>query len=151
MRIRYTTQSCKKQAWYFLDKSPPYVYIYPKLVEMYPHAKYIILLRNPAAVLSSYANTFAITDYNIINRYEAVMEYQYSHNHMTQGFEALCHALEHPGTNRHVIRYEHLVSDPESVVAELLNYLELEIDSSIINYGECPAENPKKNMLWEIL
>ena len=126
----------KLQTRYFLDKSPPYVYIYPKLVEMYPYAKYIILTRNPAAVLSSYANTFEITDYNIMNRYEAVMQYEYSHNHMTQGFEYLCQALEHSNSNKFIVRYEELVEDPEAVINKICHYLGVTFESAMINYGE---------------
>jgi len=43
---------------YFLDKTPRYYYILPELYRTFPEAKYILLLRNPLAILCSIFNTF---------------------------------------------------------------------------------------------
>ena len=44
---------------YFLDKTPRYYLIIPELIQTFPKAKFIILLRNPLAVLSSMVKTRA--------------------------------------------------------------------------------------------
>jgi len=43
---------------FFLDKTPRYYFIIPELKNVFPEAKFIILLRNPLAVLSSILNTW---------------------------------------------------------------------------------------------
>ena len=45
---------------YFLDKTPRYYHIIPELAKIFPEAKFIILLRNPLAVLSSIISTWIV-------------------------------------------------------------------------------------------
>src|SRR5262249_14160198 len=64
----------------FLDKTPANALILPLLAKLYPRARYVLLPRHPAAIWSSYANSFFDGDYvaarkfnPILNRYVPAM------------------------------------------------------------------------------
>ncbi len=38
---------------YFLDKTPPYAHFLPELARIFPEAKFVVLWRNPLAVVAS--------------------------------------------------------------------------------------------------
>ena len=48
----------KKNALYFLDKTPRYYLIIPEIVDIFPDAKFIFLFRDPLQILSSIIKTF---------------------------------------------------------------------------------------------
>ena len=48
---------------YFLDKTPRYYFIISELYKTFPEARFIILLRNPLAVLCSIINTWTQDDW----------------------------------------------------------------------------------------
>ena len=54
---------------YFLDKTPRYYWIIPELQRVFPRATFIILLRNPLAVLCSIINTWAKDNWFALYRY----------------------------------------------------------------------------------
>jgi hypothetical protein len=47
----------------FLDKTPANALVLPFIAKLYPKARYVVLTRHPAAIFSSYANSFFNGDY----------------------------------------------------------------------------------------
>jgi glycosyltransferase involved in cell wall biosynthesis len=114
---------------YFLDKTPRYVHIIDKLALIYPNAKFIVLKRNPAAVISSYANTWYSGDYDeTVN--DPYAKYDFEH-----GFSKLADFCDSDFSNKIVINYEDLVKEPENVALKVFNYLGLSFDDDFINYN----------------
>ena len=66
----YSKYLYKNKYDYFLDKTPRYYLIIDELLKIFPSAKYIILIRNPLAVLGSIINTWTQEDWLSLNRYK---------------------------------------------------------------------------------
>jgi hypothetical protein len=57
----------------FLDKTPANALVWPFITKLYPQARYIVLTRHPAAVFSSYANSFFDGDYDAARRFNPIL------------------------------------------------------------------------------
>jgi glycosyltransferase involved in cell wall biosynthesis len=126
----YSTTIKKFNTRYFLDKTPRYVHIVDKLAKLYPHAKFIVLKRNPAAVISSYATTW----YD--NNYEKVLSDQLAVNDFIDGFRKLANFCESGFKNKLVVTYESLVTEPEKEAARIFDYLGLNFNANFVNYNQ---------------
>ncbi len=125
---RYLSTSAKTVC---IDKTPAYALVLPFLEKVYPDARYVVLTRHPAAIWSSYANSFfdgdfqTALDYNpIINRYVPAMA-----------------RFLGTTTTAHVhVRYEDLVADPEQEIARVYDLLEVPYEAETIAYGSRKAD-----------
>lgn len=109
---------------YFLDKTPHYHAIASELPELFPDAKFIVLWRNPLAVLTSMLTTFRDS------RFEPYL-FQFD---LFNGLENLTAFATTAAHTVHSVRYEDLVgSDAERHWAELFGYLELDFDKSLLD------------------
>ncbi|MCK9523313.1 MAG: sulfotransferase [Proteobacteria bacterium] len=109
-----------------LDKTPANALVLPFLRKVYPDAHYIVLTRHPLAIFCSYADSFFEGDYdaalnfnNILGRYVPAMA----------GF------LRTPPARMHHVRYEDLVAQPETKMAEIFAFLGLPNEADAVNYG----------------
>jgi|GEM_PF-458103 len=127
---------------YFLDKTPRYIHVVDRLVELYPSAKFIVLLREPAAVISSYANTWLGGDYS------KLLQDEYFRFDFESGFSSLANFAASTGGNKLVVRYEDLVRKPELEAKRIFGYLNLKFNSSYLNYGGKNG-SPKKFMFGD--
>jgi glycosyltransferase involved in cell wall biosynthesis len=118
---------------YFLDKTPRYIHVAEQLKEIYPNAKFIVLLRNPAAIISSYAHTW----FN--GSFEKLSEDKYCKYDFEKGFESLSNFANSGFKNMHVLRYEEMVSKPEEILPQLFKYLKMPFQKSYINYNQKKA------------
>jgi len=112
---------------YFLDKTPRYFYIIPELKKIFPNAKFLLLIRNPLAVLSSNLETWFEND---ITR----LEHSYNYNDLLKGPGLLLDAIQQLGEEAIVVRYEDLVADPDGTVRHLCAGLGIPFDAEILNY-----------------
>jgi glycosyltransferase involved in cell wall biosynthesis len=115
---------------YFLDKTPRYIHVAEQLKEIYPNAKFIVLLRNPAAIISSYAHTW------FDGSFEKLAEDKYCKYDFEKGFESLSSFSNSGFKNMHVLRYEELVSKPDKTLPALFKYLKMPFQASYINYNQ---------------
>jgi len=111
---------------YFLDKTPRYYEVIPELYKVFPGAKFIILLRNPLAVLNSritLLNNGKLDGLDIYKR-----DLFKGPGKMLKGIKCL-------EKNSKILRYEDLVENPEVEIEKLCQYLDIDYDADIINYN----------------
>ena len=117
---------------YFLDKTPRYYHILPELYRTFPHANFIILLRNPLSVLCSIYRTW------IQDKWERL--YLYKHD-LLQAPHLLINGIKHLQNKAFVLHYEQILENPEREFKRIYQQLGLNFDRETINY-----DNSKK---WE--
>jgi len=115
---------------YFLDKTPNYAdTILPFVHRLLPRARYIVLTRHPLAVLSSNARTFFDGDYDRAH---------YSRKLLEEFVPPIAEFLRDPAVASLHVRYETLVTDPESTLAGIFEHLRLGYEPECLNYGRRP-------------
>jgi len=127
--LRSSGRSC------FLDKTPRYYLICPELRRTFPKARFILLLRNPLAVLSSVLSSWIKEDWERLDLYRS---------DLVEAPRLLDAAVQEFGGQAIVVRYEDLVETPEVIVRELCARLELPFEPRMIEYGNTPK--PKGRM-----
>jgi hypothetical protein len=116
---------------FFLDKTPRYHLMLPLLRAVFPDAKFILLTRNPLAVLASIGDTFyhgrfLWTDYWI---------------DWLRGHQALAKMMGEAGANIRVLRYETLVADPAGELQSVCAWLGLPyLETMVSEYRAVPAQ-----------
>ena len=108
---------------YFLDKTPRYYFILPELMRTFPQAHYIVLLRNPIAVLNS-----------LLNRWTLFLLNLYKHD-LLRAPCLLLQGIELLDDRCIVIHYERLVANPESELQRLCEWLDVDFKPEIVEYG----------------
>jgi hypothetical protein len=114
----------------FLDKTPRYYFIIPELAQIFPGAKFIILLRNPLSVLASILNTWVKGEWIRLSRH---------YENLVLAPRLLLEGIELLGSRATVVHYENLVSEPASQVANLCVQLELDFEPEMLEYGHRPS------------
>lgn len=107
---------------YFLDKTPRYYLMLPLIREAFPHAKIILLIRNPLAVLASICETFNKgrlwwPDYWI---------------DWDEGHARMASAVSAAGENVTVVSYESLVENPYKQLADLCEWLDVPFEEKML-------------------
>jgi tetratricopeptide (TPR) repeat protein len=115
-------------ASYFLDKTPRYHYIVPELRQLFPLAKFVVLLRNPLGVLASVAESW----FN--GSVEHALASPHHQRDLTRGFEHLAQALPLLGHQAHTLQYETLVKQPETELRKLCDFLEVDFTPAMLRY-----------------
>lgn len=109
-----------------LDKTPAYALVLPFLVRLYPRARYVVLTRNPLAVLVSYATSFFDSDYAVAVRFNPILQ---------RYVPAIARLLRDPPLHTVHVRYEDLVGSPEAEARRICTALELPFEASMLEYG----------------
>lgn len=110
----------------FLDKTPRYYFIIPELLQTFPKAHFIILYRNPLAVLHSIINTW--TRENLASLYDYKNDLRQAPNFLINGTKVLKNRCS-------IIHYEQLVSDPECMIQAICEQLQIKFVPEMIEYG----------------
>jgi hypothetical protein len=111
---------------HFLDKTPRYYLVIPELYRTFPKARYIILWRNPLAVLCSILKTWIKQNWFLLDRYE---------HDLVRAPYLLLEGVELLGSQCVSVRYERLVSDPENETRRICNSLGVTFVPEMIEYG----------------
>jgi len=118
----------------FLDKTPAYALVLDFLVKLYPDARYVVLTRHPIAVWSSYVESFFDGDERAAHARNPVLE---------RYVPAIARFLrERPVPFAHA-RYEELVKDPELVLRSLCEFLGVDYEPGMIEYGRGEEAAPR--------
>lgn len=97
---------------YFVDKTPRYSLIIDEIVRIFPNAKYVMLFRNPLAIVAS-----MIERWGHANRFRP---------DLYLGLRKLIAARSTLAENCLIIKYEDLVLDTERETRRLCEYLEVD-------------------------
>lgn len=112
---------------FFLDKTPRYYFIIPELYRTFPEAHFIILIRNPLAVLCSIVSTF------VRGKWHRFPKYRYD---IIRAPALLLEGIETLRSHGLAVCYEKLVENPENEVAKVCHWLDIKFVRSIIHYGQ---------------
>jgi len=112
----------KKDARYFLDKTPRYALISDDVISMFPEGKFIFLWRNPLAVISSMIETWGDGKWNI---------YIYKVD-LFDGIQALINSYESNPEVALSLKYESFLHAPEDELSRVLSYLDLHYDPGLL-------------------
>jgi hypothetical protein len=111
---------------FFLDKTPANALILPFIAKLYPHARYVVLTRHPAAIWSSYANSFFDGDYVAARAFNPILN---------RYVPAMAHFLRDRPVPLVRVAYEDLVRHPDDEMRRVLAFLELPFEPGIVEYG----------------
>ncbi len=110
-----------------LDKTPAYALILPFIAKVFPDAKYVVLTRHPIAAFSSYANSFFEGDYARAQ----------SHNPLLNRYvPAIAGFLRQRDASFVHVRYEDLVNDPATWLTRICEYVGVQFEPGMIEYGK---------------
>ena len=110
----------------FLDKTPANGLVLPFITKLYPRARYVVLTRHPAAVFSSYANSFFDGDYEAARRFNPILN---------RYVPAMARFLRERPAPLVQVGYEQLVQHPEAEMQRVCKFLELPFEAQTIEYG----------------
>jgi hypothetical protein len=114
---------------YFLDKTPRYYLILPDLIELFPEARFVFLLRNPLAVLASILETWVRGNWIKLSRH---------HLDLVAAPKLLLEGIRLLEEQAVVIHYESLVVEPAAEVEALCAQLDLRYYPDMLEYGRYP-------------
>jgi len=108
-----------------VDKTPNNVFIADKLRECWPDARFIFLLRHPAAIAQSRKDWFKGKDhYDEEQNHDLIRRYCEALEDARQAYDGI------------TVRYERLTEEPEAVTREICSFLDLEWEPGMIEYGQ---------------
>jgi len=110
----------------FLDKTPRYYHILFDLAEIFPGAKFIILFRNPLAVLNSILKTWVKED---LSRLGGFREDLISAPKMMVDFSI------QQSKRIYKVKYEDLVETPEGILKDICSFLDISFSRKMLGYN----------------
>ena len=116
---------------FFLDKTPRYHLIIPELKKVFPDAKFIFLLRNPLAVLSSTLKTWFHNNLESLKKSPNYLDLIKGPSNLIQGIQLF-------SGDAIVVRYEELVEYSEDTVSAICKKLGIPFQREILTYGDKP-------------
>ena len=120
----------------FLDKTPRYTMIVDQLHELFPKARFILLIRNPLAILKSELHTYVGEDWPVLSNFAP---------DLIAAPDRLIAARDILGDAAIEVCYEDLVTAPEDTVRSLCDFLRIEFDVGMLNYSNTPAPVGRMN------
>ena len=126
---------------HLLDKTPAYALVLDFVARLYPKARYLVLVRNPLAIWSSYVESFFDGDFEAAHRHNPILE---------RYVPAIARFLRERKVPLHPVRYEDLVRDPETQGQRLCEFLGLPWEPRMVEYGrEAAATAPTSRGLGD--
>jgi hypothetical protein len=100
--------------------------VLPFIAKLYPRARYVVLTRHPAAIWSSYANSFFDGDYVAARAFNPILN---------RYVPAMARFLRERPVPLVRVGYEDLVQRPEDEMRRVFAFLELPFEPGVIEYG----------------
>lgn len=121
LALRLYGRATPRGSRYFLDKTPRYHLISGEIVDAFPDGKHLFLWRNPLSIVASLIETWGKGKWNI-----------YRHKvDLFDGIEGLIETYRKNRTSVHAVRYEDLLTDPETTWDGIFRHLELPFDDRV--------------------
>lgn len=118
--------ACGKGKSFFLDKTPANALVLPFIATLYPGARYIVLTRHPAAIWSSYANSFFDGNYVAARKFNPVLN---------RYVPAMARFIRDRPVPYVRVGYEELVQNPEAEIRRVFEFLGVPFEAGAIDYG----------------
>lgn len=112
----------------FLDKTPRYYLILEELSRIFSEARFILLFRNPLAVLSSVLDTWVAPNWLRLASFKKEKD-------LLEAPQLLVEGKTNLGEKAHCIRYEELVREPEKEMRDICDHVGIDHDENIVEYG----------------
>jgi hypothetical protein len=122
MNELYRKATTDSDARYFLDKTPRYALIADEIIEIFPDGKFIILWRNPLAIIASSIETWGDGKWNLSI-------------HKVDLFDGLANLIDSYQSHSEkvlAIQYESFVRSPENELSRIAEYLEVKLDPDLL-------------------
>jgi exopolysaccharide biosynthesis WecB/TagA/CpsF family protein len=125
------------------EQTPRYIFYARQLLERYPHAHVVHLVRDPRAVMASQKNRWRrrklAADGNAVPRYESLRTWVNYHPYTVsrlwvQATRTALDLAQHPRLT--IVRYEDLVQDPEQTVRSLCGRLGLTFEPAMLDVAQ---------------
>lgn len=111
---------------YFLDKTPRYYFIINELYELFPKAKFIVLYRNPLAVMSSIIESRINLNWYLFSRYKY---------DLLKAPDLMLNGLEQLGEAAICVKYEDILDNPENEIQKICDHIGVGFKNEMIEYG----------------
>lgn len=111
---------------FFVDKTPANALVLSFIGKVFPDARYVVLTRHPAAVFSSYANSFFDGDYEAARRFNPILN---------RYVPAMARFLRAPTVAVLQVCYERLVREPEAEMRRVCAFLGVDFEVGMVDYG----------------
>lgn len=112
----------------FLDKTPRYYLILRELARVFPDAQFIILYRNPVAVLSSMLDTWVEPQWLRLSDFGKRLD-------LLRAPQLLVRGANHLSERTCCVRYEDFVESTQENIEAICSHIGVRCDLSIIEYG----------------
>ncbi|MGH7826965.1 MAG: sulfotransferase family protein [Candidatus Binatia bacterium] len=112
---------------FFLDKTPRYYFIIPELYRTFPQAHFIILIRNPVAVLCSIINAW------VKGKWHRLKKYRFD---LIRAPVLLVEGAEMLGDHGLAVSYEKLLEHPENEAMKMCQWFGVDVAPNIVQYGQ---------------
>lgn len=114
---------------WFLDKTPAYALVPEFLARLYPEARFIVLTRHPAAVFTSYAESFFDGDFAAAAAFNPIL---------ARYVPKVAWLLRQAHLEVLHVRYEDLVTWPEEALKRICAFLDIPFSREALEYGRVP-------------
>lgn len=112
---------------FFLDKTPANALVLPFLSKLFPRARYVVLTRHPAAVFTSYAESFFDGDFAAAERFNPIL---------ARYVPAMASFLRQQAVPMVQVGYEALVRQPEAELRRVCDFIGLPFEEGMVEYGK---------------
>jgi len=113
----------KKNARFFLDKTPRYYLIIPEVIEIFPDAKFIFLFRNPLQILGSIIKSL---NHNSLCLHEYHIDLYRGPRLLAEGYRKI--------RNKSIaVDFENLISNPIVQLKRITSYLGIDYTDVMLN------------------
>lgn len=113
-----------------LDKTPAYALALDFVERLYPDARYVVLTRHPIAVWTSQVESFFDGDFEAAQARSPLLE---------RYVPAIARFLRESSLPRVHVRYGELVRDPRAQMERLAEFLDLDFEEAMVEYGRAGA------------
>lgn len=122
----YEQAMAARDAQFFLDKTPRYFTIIPELARVFPEAHYVLLFRNPLAVLGSILATWVRGEW---------LGVAHARPDLLEAPRSLLAGRERLGDAAITVQYEQVVRTPGATMQRICRHVGLAYDSDLMEYG----------------
>jgi len=122
---------------FFLDKTPAYGLILPFIEKVFPKAHFVVLTRNPCSIWDSYAESFFDGDYASARDFNPIIK---------RYVPAMADFMRNASVPFVHVRYEDVVTDPETQIQRIYAHIGLPHEPETVNYGQ---QKPKTEGLGD--